>query len=198
MIKINGTLVSLDLLDENFACDLKKCRGACCVLGDSGAPLLEDEVAKLKAIYHDIKAYLRPEARESIEKDGVSYIDGDGEPVTQLREGKECVFTVFDKGIARCGIERAFEEGKTDFRKPVSCHLYPVRIRKYKDYDAVNYDRWIICKPAILLGNRMQLPVYRFAEQSLIRRFGETWFRELLEAAKIHKPEKTNPCQNQG
>lgn len=190
MIKIRGTLISLDLVEENFTCDLKKCKGACCVLGDSGAPLLDDEVSKLKDIYEDIKGFLRPEARDAIEKNGVYYIDPDGEPVTQLNNGKECVFTVFEKGIARCGIEQAFEEGKTDFRKPMSCHLYPVRIRKYKDFDAVNYDKWIICKPAIRLGNRLQTPVYRFVEQSLIRRFGKEWFIELSEAAEKHKAEK--------
>ncbi|HJX72275.1 MAG TPA: DUF3109 family protein [Bacteroidales bacterium] len=190
MIKINDTLVSLDLLEENFTCDLKKCRGACCVLGDSGAPLLDDEVEKLKTIYDDIKEFLRPEAREVIQENGVYYIDADGEPVTQLNNGKECVYTVFEKDIARCGIEQAFEAGKTDFRKPVSCHLYPVRIRKYKDIIAVNYDKWSICGPAILLGNRKKIPVFRFAKESLIRRFGETWFRELNEAAESYKAEQ--------
>jgi len=190
MIKINDTLVSLDLLEENFTCDLKKCRGACCVLGDSGAPLLDDEVEKLKTIYDDIKEFLRPEAREVIQENGVYYIDADGEPVTQLNNGKECVFTVFEKDIARCAIEQAFEAGKTDFRKPVSCHLYPVRIRKYKDIIAVNYDKWSICGPAILLGNRKKIPVFRFAKESLIRRFGETWFRELNEAAESYKAEQ--------
>ena len=193
MIKISGTLISLDLLEENFTCDLQKCKGACCVLGDSGAPLLDFEVEKLKDIYEDIKGFLRPETRDVIEKNGVYYIDADGEPVTQLNKGKECVFTVFEKGIARCGIEQAFEEGKTDFRKPLSCHLYPVRIRKYKDFDAVNYDKWIICKPAVRLGNRLQTPVYRFLEQSLIRKFGKEWFIELSEAAEKHKTEKINP-----
>ena len=193
MIKIGGTLVTLDLLEENFTCDLKKCRGACCVLGNSGAPLLDHEVARLQNIYDNIKAYLRPEARKAIEKNGIYYIDADGEPVTQLNNGKECVFTVFEKGIARCGIEKAFEEGKVDFRKPLSCHLYPVRIRKYKDFDAVNYDKWIICKPAVRLGNRLQSPVYRFVEQSLIRRFGKAWFSELSEAAEKYQAEKINP-----
>ncbi len=193
MIKINGKLVSLDLLEENFTCDLKKCKGACCVLGDSGAPLLNSEVEKLKDIYDDIKEYIRPEALKAIENKGIYYIDADGEYVTQLNEGKECVFTVFEDGIARCAIEQAFEEGKTDFRKPLSCHLYPVRIRKYKDFDAVNYDKWSICGPAILLGNRKKVPVYRFAEQPLIRKYGETWFRELTEAVEQYEAEKNYP-----
>ncbi len=191
MIKIGGTLVSMDILEEYFTCDLRKCKGACCVMGDSGAPLLHDEVARLQAIYDDIREFLRPEAREYVEKNGVYYIDADGEPVTQLNNGKECVFTVFEKGIARCAVENAFEKGKTDFRKPLSCHLYPVRIRKYKEFDAVNYDRWIICKPAVLQGNRLRLPVYRFAGQSLIRRFGKTWYRELCEAADRYLAEKS-------
>ena len=192
MLKIDGTLVSLDLLEENFTCDLEKCKGACCVLGDAGAPLLKHEVEKLQGIFDDIKTYLRPEARDVIEKSGIYYIDTDGEYVTQLNSGKECVFTVFERGIARCGIEQAFEEGKTDFRKPLSCHLYPVRIRKYKDFNAVNYDKWSVCSPAIILGNRKKTPVFRFAEQPLVRMFGKAWFSELSEAAGKYQSEKIN------
>lgn len=191
MLKINGTLISLDLIDQNFTCDLEKCKGACCVQGESGAPLQVEEVEKLNRIYPDIKEFLRPETREFIEKNGTSYIDADGESVTQLNNGKECVFTVFENGIARCGIEKAFEAGKTDFRKPVSCHLYPVRIRRYKDFQAVNYDKWEICHPAIKKGDRLQVPVYRFTGQSLIRRFGITWYDELNEAAEAYRKEKT-------
>lgn len=190
MLKIKGTLVSLDLIDENFTCDLDRCKGACCVQGESGAPLQEEEVEILERIYPDIKNFLRPEVREFIEKYGTSYYDADREPVTQLNNGKECVFTVFENGIARCGIEKAFEAGKTDFRKPVSCHLYPIRIRKFKDFQAVNYDKWEICHPAIEKGNRLQMPVYRFTGQSLIRRFGITWYDEFNEAAEAYRKEK--------
>lgn len=192
MIKIQGTLISLDMLEENFTCDIEKCKGACCVQGESGAPLQNSEVEKLKEIYVSVKSYLQPESREEIEKKGVYYIDAYGEPVTQLNNGKECAFTVFENGIARCGIEKAYIDGKTDFQKPVSCHLYPVRVRKYKDFDAVNYDKWGICKDAITSGNRLQNPVYQFTKQSLIRRFGELWFDELELTAKQYIKEKNN------
>ncbi len=192
MLKINGTLVSLDLLEENFTCDLEKCKGACCVQGESGAPLLPEEAEKLKEIYEVIKDYLQPENRQEIEQKGVFYIDADGEPVTQLNHGKECAFTFFENGIARCGIEKAYYDGKIDFRKPVSCHLYPVRVRKYQDFDAVNYDKWSICKPAIVLGNKLNTPVYKFTRESLIRRFGIIWFNELEYTADEYNKEKNN------
>ena len=192
MIKINGTLVSLDLLEENFTCDLEKCKGACCVQGESGAPLTREEVVKLKEIFPEIKHYLQADSRKEIEEKGVYYIDAEGEPVTMLNNGKECAFTVFENGIARCGIEKACNDGKINFRKPVSCHLYPVRIRKYKDYEAVNYDRWAICQPAINLGNRLKNPVFEFTRDSLIRRFGIQWYNELTLVADEYSKEKNN------
>ena len=195
MIKINGTLVSLDLLEENFTCDLEKCKGACCVQGESGAPLQPEELEKLKEIYNVVKDYLQPENRKEIEQKGVYYTDADGEPVTQLKNGKECAYTIFENGIARCGIEKAYNDGKIDFRKPVSCHLYPVRVRKYKDYDAVNYDKWSICKPAIALGNKLNTPVYQFTRESLIRRFGLPWLEELEYTAEEYKKEKNQSDQ---
>lgn len=180
MFNIDNTLVSLAVIEENFICDLKKCKGACCVMGESGAPLLEEEVAILEKILPEIQEYLQPAGLEAVKKQGVFVIDADDEYVTPLIEGKECAFAIFDEhGIAKCGIEKAWLEGKTKFRKPVSCHLYPIRIRKFKHYDAVNYDQWHICKPAIQLGNKNKVPVYKFVKDSLIRKFGIDWFNTL-------------------
>ncbi|MFO7658404.1 MAG: DUF3109 family protein [Bacteroidales bacterium] len=191
MFKINRTLISLDVIEEFFICGLDKCKGACCVQGAAGAPLLPEEIEKLKEIFDIVKEYLRPECLKEIETKGVCYTDADGEPVTQLNHGEECAFTIFESGIARCAIEKAYLEGKITFRKPVSCHLYPVRVRKFNDFDAVNYDRWDICKPAILLGNRKKTRVYEFVAEALIRRFGDAWYKELELTAKEYLKEKS-------
>jgi hypothetical protein len=191
MINIDKSLVSLAAIEEKFTCDIKKCKGACCVLGESGAPLLEDEVAVLEKIFPLIKDYLQPKGVEAIEKLGIFVIDADDDLVTPLIDGKECAFTTFDKnGIAKCGIEKAWEDGKVSFRKPLSCHLYPIRIHKYKVYDAVNYDKWSICKPAELLGEKTCLPVYQFVKDALVRKYGADWFLNLETVAKEYLSQK--------
>lgn len=182
MLQIDRTLISLDLITARFTCDLKACKGACCVTGDSGAPLGKGEAEKLDAIYPSLKPFLREESIRAIEEQGTSVIDFEGDQVTPLIDGKECAYTLFENGIARCAIETAYSKGAIDFRKPISCYLYPVRIKKYKNFDAVNYDQWDICKPAISLGNKLQTPVYRFAEKPLVHHFGQEWFN-LLETA---------------
>ncbi len=197
MLKIDDTLVSLDVVDANFTCDLEKCKGACCVQGDSGAPLLEEEVTILEKVVPDIYDYLQPEGVETLKANGVFTIDRDDELVTPLIDGKECAYTVFDeRGIARCGIEKAYFDGKTTFRKPVSCHLYPVRIKRYHDYYAVNYDRWGICSPAIDKGNREKTPVFRFVDQALKRSFGNDWYKHLTRAAKAYHQEKNKHAES--
>lgn len=190
MIKINNSLVSIDLIEKNFICNLEKCKGACCVHGDSGAPLLEEEVRILEEIFPLLKKYLQPSGIEVIEKQGVFYIDAENEYVTQLINRKECAFTIFSNGIAQCGIEKAFIDKKVNFQKPVSCHLYPVRIRKYTEFNAVNYDKWDICKPAINLGNQHNTPLYKFVEKALLRKFGKDWYQQLKITADIHVREK--------
>jgi len=192
MLEIGNTLVSLELITSNFICDLAACRGACCVTGDSGAPLEPDEVIKLEEIFPALRPFLREESVHTIEEVGTSVTDVEMDTVTPLNNGKECAYTVFEEGIARCAIEKAFMKGVVDFRKPVSCYLYPIRIKKYKRFEAVNYDRWEICCPATVLGDKLQLPVYRFVKDALIRHYGGEWFNLLDTAAKKLEIEK-NP-----
>lgn len=190
MIAIDNTLISEDLLDKEFVCDLSQCQGACCVKGDAGAPLERDEVAVLNDIYRRVQPFLRPEGLRAIQEQGTSVNDPrDGEPVTPLVDGAECAYAIFDPdGTAKCGIEKAWEEGEVAFRKPVSCQLYPVRIQHYDDFDAVNYHTWKICSPACELGKSLQVPVYRFVREALIRKYGEAWF-EQLELVAAHWPD---------
>ena len=185
MLQIDEKVVSLPVLQEKFVCDLDKCLGACCVQGDAGAPLLPEELPVLKSIFPVLMPYLRPESVESISSQGTHVIDeNDGEPVTPLLNGKECVYAIFENGIARCAIEKAWSEGKISFRKPVSCHLYPIRIKEYENFTAVNYDRWPVCRPAITRGEKLNVPVYVFCRESVIRRFGSDFYRQLEVAAE--------------
>jgi hypothetical protein len=183
MLQIGNTLISLDVIEKKFCCDLSKCKGICCVDGDSGAPLTDEEVDLIEEEYDNFKSYLRPEAISVIETQGTWVIDIENDKVTPLINNKECAYVIFDGDIAKCGIEKAFFDGKTKFRKPVSCHLYPVRIKQYRDFTAVNYDEWEICKPALRLGMHKNVYVYNFLEESLIRKFGKEWYSELRIAA---------------
>ncbi len=184
MIQIEDTIVSLDLLEEMFCCDLSACKGTCCVEGDSGAPLNEDEIPLLEKVLPVIWDDLSPEAQQIINEQGVAYIDEDGEYVTSIVHGKDCVFTCYtEDNICICAIEKAFREGKTDFYKPISCHLYPVRVAKYKDFRAVNYHRWSICQPARTCGKANNLRVYEFLKEPLVRKFGEEWYSQLTIVA---------------
>ena len=179
MIEIGDTIVSRDLLNKAFVCDLEACKGACCVQGDSGAPLEEDERAVLDKEYDAIKPYLLDEGRKAIDRQGSSVIDSDGDLGTPLVEEGACAYAIFENGKALCGIEKAWKAGSTAFRKPVSCHLYPVRVSSYSSFKAVNYHRWKICDPACQLGAQLEVPVYVFLKDALIRRFGLEWYHEL-------------------
>ncbi|MGB0175537.1 MAG: DUF3109 family protein [Owenweeksia sp.] len=185
MIAIQEALVSEDLLEKEFVCDLSKCKGACCVEGDAGAPLEEDEVRILANIYNDVKPFLREEGVKAIEEQGTAIQDPyDEEWVTPLVNGAECAYVIFDeKGVTKCGIEKAWEQGAVQWRKPVSCHLYPIRITRYPSYDAVNYHKWQICSPACDLGKELKVPVYKFVKDALIRKYGPEWYGELEEVA---------------
>jgi len=193
MIEIGKSVVSTDLLTSHFTCNLDVCKGACCVMGDSGAPLEDDEVEILREIYPRLKPFLSEESIATIEKSGTSVIDFENDKVTPLNNGKECAYTVFKDGIAFCGIEKAYNAGAIPFRKPSSCHLSPVRINKSKSFDAVNYDRWDICKPAIVLGDELKIPVHLFVKDALSRKYGEEWFNLLETAARNLTIEKENP-----
>lgn len=188
MIAIGDTIVSEHLLEKKFVCDLNACKGECCVAGDAGAPLDEDELEKLKEVFPAVKPYMQKAGVKAVEKQGVYVFDEDGDYVTPLIDGKECAFTIFDeKGIAKCAIEQAYLEGKIDYKKPISCHLYPVRITKYKEYDAVNYHKWEVCRAACRCGDKLNVPVYRFLKEPLIRKYGEDWYRQLELADKMRK-----------
>ena len=185
MIAIENTLVSDEILENAFVCDLNKCKGECCVAGDMGAPLDLDELPVLDAIYETIKPYLSATGIAALEKKGLYLIEeGEDEYTTPLIDGKECAYAIFDKGIAACGIERAFLDGKINFKKPVSCHLYPVRINKYDGYDAVNYHHWEVCSPACSLGKKLKVPVYVFLKEPLLRKYGQEWYSQLEYAAQ--------------
>ena len=166
MIEIGRTLISDELVEKKFVCDLNACKGACCVHGDSGAPLEDDEAKMLKKIYPSVKPYMTEKGIQAVEKQGEWITDSDGDKVTPLVGGnKECAYTVFEKGMALCGIEKAWKDGKIKFQKPISCHLYPVRITSYKKFDAVNYEVWNICKPACACGEKLEVPVYKFVKE---------------------------------
>lgn len=191
VILINNTIVSDDLLDKEFVCALDKCKGACCVAGDSGAPLEYEETMVLEEIYESVKPYMTAEGIESVETFGNWLIDSDGDFVTPLVKGREqCAYVFFDHGIAKCAIEKAYNEGKAGFKKPVSCHLYPVRISKFKDYDAVNYNRWEVCSPACKNGKELGVPVYQFVKDALIRKYGIGWYDQLQGAAEFKKEQQ--------
>jgi hypothetical protein len=179
MFEIDNKVVSLDILKEKFCCNIKICMGHCCIEGESGAPLDDDEVHLLAEIFPALKPYLRPEGIRAIEEQGTSVIDTDGDNVTPLISTRECAYAVFENGIARCGIEIAYEAEATDFRKPVSCHLYPIRISRYNNFEALNYNRWHICECARESGKDLNIPVYKFVEEALIRKYGKDFTEKL-------------------
>lgn len=185
MVQIDDVVVSLDVFREKFICNLDACKGQCCIEGDAGAPLEEEEVAELEKVLPVIWDQLSPQAREIIDRQGVCYTDQDGDLVTSIVNGKDCVFTCYDeKGCCYCAIEKAYRDGKVDFNKPVSCHLYPIRVGNYGPYKAVNYHRWDVCKAAVILGQKENVPVYKFLKEPLIRKFGEAWYNEMESVAE--------------
>lgn len=187
MIVIDDKIVSEDLLDEKFVCDLAACKGACCVAGDAGAPLDDAELPKLDAIFEQIKPYLTPQGIAVLEKEKYVVDEEDGGYGTPLINGAACAYVTYDdNGIAGCGIEKAYLDGKIKWQKPVSCHLYPVRITKHSTFDAVNYERWSICKAACKNGNKLKVPVFRFVKTALIRKYGEEFYN-VLEAYYTQK-----------
>jgi len=184
MFQLGKTIVSEEIFEKEFVCNLTACKGACCVDGDAGAPLTEEENKILEDIYPIIKSYLRPEGIKAIEEQGTWVVGSDGEFETPLINGADCAYVIFDGDTALCGIEQAYNEGKVDWKKPISCHLYPIRIRDYSEFSAVNYHRWHICNDACILGKELAVPVYKFLKPALIRRFGEDWYSELEKVAE--------------
>jgi hypothetical protein len=187
MIAIGETLVSEDVIEKKFVCDLTACKGACCVKGDYGAPLEEAELEVFDKIYPKVKKYMTEYGIKAVEKQGKYLKYETGEWVTPLIKGRECAYTYFDDdGTAKCAIEKAYLEGKVDYKKPISCHLYPIRINVQRNkLEAVNYDRWSICKPACKLGESLKVPVYKFLKEPLIRKYGKDWYKALEVAAGL-------------
>ncbi len=180
MIEVENVLLHEDLLKEEFVCNLSKCHGACCVEGDAGAPLDQHETAVLKEIYPAVKPYMTPKGIQAIEEQGTHVRDADGDLTTPCVDGnKECAYVTWENGITKCAIEKAYEEGKIAWQKPISCHLYPIRITAYPEFDVLHYDRWHICSPACSLGRELKVPVYRFLKSPLTRKYGEQWYQEL-------------------
>ena len=184
MFQLNKTIVSEEILEKEFVCNLSACKGACCVDGDAGAPLDEAETKILAEIFPKVKPFLRSEGVKAIEEQGTHVVSDFGELETPLIDGKDCAYVIFDGKTALCGIEQAYNQGIVDWKKPVSCHLYPIRIKEYSDFSAVNYHKWHICSDACALGEELGVPVYQFVKEALVRKFGQQWFDELDKVAK--------------
>ncbi len=184
ILDVGGILISSDILTERFCCDYEKCKGICCVEGDAGAPVTLDEIAGIEDALDTVWQDLSAQAQSVIDRQGVAYTDQEGDLVTSIVRGKDCVFTCYDGDSCLCALEKAFRAGKTGFCKPVSCALYPIRVKEFGNgVVGLNYNRWKICEDAIKKGQALDLPLYRFLKEPLIRRFGEAWYQELCDVA---------------
>ncbi|MBO7129983.1 MAG: DUF3109 family protein [Prevotella sp.] len=199
IIQVGNVLLSSEILTEKFCCDLSVCKGQCCVEGDAGAPVTMEEIAEIEDCLDEVWGDLSASAQSVIDKQGVAYTDQEGDLVTSIVRGKDCVFTFYDdlEGIhdcCLCALEKAFRAGKTRFCKPVSCALYPIRAKKIgENLIGLNYNRWDVCKAAIEKGKALNLPLYQFLKDPLIRRFGEAWYQELLEVTKFLQEASDQP-----
>ncbi|WP_207431244.1 DUF3109 family protein [Sabulibacter ruber] len=182
MIVLQNTVLSDDLKDKFFVCNLEKCKGACCVEGDLGAPLEKDELPVLAEAYEHVKPYMSQEGINAVAEQGLFVEDFEGDYSTPTIGNRECAYAIYDDNLTlKCAIEQAYLDGKISWKKPISCHLYPIRITKYDGFEALNYDRWEICNPACSFGLELGVPVYKFLREPLIRKYGEEWFNELDE-----------------
>ncbi len=182
MIELDKVLITDEVIEEEFVCNISKCKGACCVEGDLGAPLEKEELQIFEKIYEEVKPYLSDIGIQEIEKQGLYLKDWEDDWSTPVINGKECAYAVYDEdNVLQCGIELAYNDGKIDYKKPISCHLYPIRITKLQAYDALNYDRWEICSDACTFGKELQVPVYKFLKDPLTRKYGEKWYEDLCD-----------------
>ena len=189
MIQIEDKIISRDIFEQSFCCDLSKCEGFCCVEGQSGAPLEEEETTILESILPVIRPFLQEKALKFIKEKGAWETDADGEKVTPLiNVNEECVYAYFENNICKCAIEKAYNEGLIDFIKPISCHLYPIRITNYDDFEALNYHNWHVCKPARDLGKKNNIPVFRFLKEAITRKYGERFYKEMEEVFIVSCP----------
>ena len=185
ILEIGGILISSEIITECFCCDYEKCKGICCVEGSDGAPVTLDEIASIEDALDTVWPMLSASAQSVIDKQGVAYADRDGDMVTSIVRGKDCVFTCFDGDNCLCALEKAYRDGKTQFCKPISCALYPIREKQFSGgLIGLNYHRWAVCKNAVEKGKALGLPIYQFLKEPLIRRFGEAWYQELCEVAE--------------
>lgn len=183
--QIDNVLLTTEILTERFCCDLDACKGECCVEGDAGAPVTLDEVAAIEESLDVVWDDLNSSAQTVIDKQGVAYTDQEGDLVTSIVGGKDCVFTCHENGCCFCALEKAYRAGKADFCKPISCALYPIReVRLKNGLIGLNYHRWDVCKDAVKKGKELDLPVYKFLKEPLTRRFGAAWYEALEEAAE--------------
>ncbi|NQX84943.1 MAG: DUF3109 family protein [Flavobacteriaceae bacterium] len=185
MFQLGKTIVSEDIIESDFVCNLKACKGACCIAGEAGAPLDAQETKILAEVYPFVKPYLRPEGIKAIEAQGTHITNDFGELETPLIGNADCAYVVFDQNnTALCGIEAAYNKGDIQWKKPISCHLYPIRVKDYSAFSAVNYHNWKICDDACSLGQELQVPIYKFVKEALVRKFGEDWYTELEKIVK--------------
>jgi len=184
ILEVGGVLISSDILTERFCCDYEKCRGVCCIEGDAGAPVTMDEIAGIEDALDTVWSDLSASAQSVIDRQGVAYTDQEGDLVTSIVRGKDCVFTCYNGDSCLCALEKAYRAGKTKFCKPISCALYPIRVKTFADGTvALNYHRWKICEDAVKKGQALDLPVYQFLKEPLTRRFGAEWYQELCDVA---------------
>ncbi|MBM71897.1 MAG: hypothetical protein CL847_03845 [Crocinitomicaceae bacterium] len=191
MILVGDKLLSEEIFDKQFACDLNVGKGACCIEGEGGAPLTEEECAILDEIFDEVKPYLSEEGLKEIEQTGLFTVGQDGGLETPLLGGRACVYaTKSPNGTLHCGIEQAFREGKTSWEKPISCHLYPIRIKELVDFTALNYHKWSICEGARVYGAAKDISVLEFCKEALVRRFGLEWYAEAVKTYEVWKQKK--------
>ncbi len=185
IIQVGHVLLSSDILTERFCCDLEACKGICCVEGDAGAPVTLDEISSIEDALDTVWNDLSASAQAVLDKQGVAYTDREGDLVTSIVGGKDCVFTCYDDGVCLCALEKSYRTGATKFCKPISCALYPIREKRFDGgLIGLNYHRWTVCRDAVKKGRALDLPLYKFLKAPLIRRFGAEWYRELCEVAK--------------
>ncbi len=183
-----NTLISEDVFEKQFVCNLDKCKGACCVEGDLGAPLEQEELAIFEEIYDKVEPYLSEEGKKAIAEQGLFIKDWEDDWSTTTIDNKECAYAIYDdKGYLKCAVEQAYLDGKIDYKKPISCHLYPIRVQKLKEYDALNYDRWDICSDACDFGEKLGVTVFSFLKEPLIRKYGKEWYESLEQAFENEK-----------
>ena len=191
MLIVENCIISENIADRCFCCDLEQCKGVCCVEGDCGAPLDADEIPILERVYPQVKPYMTAEGIAEVEAHGVSSLDNEKKPCTPLVNNRECAYITWgEDGKAFCAIERAFREGKIDYMKPISCHLYPIRIDTYGEFDAVNYHEWDVCKCAVKMGEACGMPLYKYLKEPLVRKYGEAWYQELVQECETFLSKK--------